>query len=129
MYAPKWASTTRKVITRANLVLTLFSMPVSTRRRVGSSAGRDGTTRISRTNTARVSTPITRKAVRHPATSPMNVPIGTPSTDPSGTEEKITAVARPTDSGGTSRPASPAPIDQNPPMVMPTMTRETRTSQ
>jgi hypothetical protein len=40
------------------------------------------------------------------------VPAGTPSTEPSGTEEKITAVARLADAGGTSRLASPAAIDQ-----------------
>lgn len=57
----------------------------------------------------------------------MNVPAGTPSTEPSGTAEKITAVARAADAGRTSRPASPAPMDQKPPMVIPTSTRETRT--
>lgn len=62
--------------------------------------------------TQRVRIPMTRNAVRHPATSPISVPSGTPSTDPRGTAEKITAVARPTDSAGTSRLASPAPMDQ-----------------
>ncbi len=54
----------------------------------------------------------------------MKVPAGTPSTEPSGTAEKITAVAVPTACGGTRRPASPAPIDQKPPMVRPTSTLE-----
>jgi hypothetical protein len=35
----------------------------------------------------------------------MKVPAGTPSTEPSGTKEKITAVARPTDSA--ARDGSP----------------------
>ncbi|ARX81201.1 hypothetical protein SMD44_00599 [Streptomyces alboflavus] len=88
-----------------------------------------GSTRTMTPQPTTLRTPMTVKAVRHPAASPRKVPSGTPSTDPRGTAEKITAVALPTDSGGTSRPASPAPIDQNPPMVTPTRTRETRTSQ
>jgi hypothetical protein len=59
----------------------------------------------------------------------MRVPVGTPRTDPSGTAEKITAVALPTEPGGTSRSANPAPIDQKPPIVIPTMIREVNTSQ
>ncbi|HEV7974003.1 hypothetical protein [Amycolatopsis sp.] len=45
-------------------------------------------------------------------------------TEPSGTAEKITAVARPASSGLTSGAASPAPIDQNAPITNPTRVRD-----
>jgi hypothetical protein len=93
---------------------------------VACSGGSGGITDTSAANTTRDSTPIAANAVRHPATSPRNVPSGTPSTEPSGTAAKITAVARPTEAAGTRRGASPTPIDQNPPIVTPTAARETR---
>lgn len=55
--------------------------------------------------------------------------MGTPSTEPSGTAEKITAVARPACASGTSREARLAPMDQKAPMTSPTRTRETIISQ
>jgi hypothetical protein len=71
-----------------------------------------------------LSTPRTTNALRQPPCWAMKVPAGTPKTDPTGTAEKITAVAAPTCSGRTSRAARPAPIDQKPPITMPTSARD-----
>ncbi|CUJ97709.1 Uncharacterised protein [Achromobacter ruhlandii] len=65
-------------------------------------------------------------ALRQPATSPIQAPSGTPSTDATATPPKITAVAMPTAAGGTSRPARPPATAQMPPMQMPTRTRAAR---
>lgn len=79
------------------------------------------------TRASNPSAPTAANAVRQPARSPMNVPVGTPRTEAVSTPPKITAVARGTWFSGTSRRAMPPASDQKPPTLMPIRKRARRT--
>ena len=119
----KWLVTSNKVSSSPACSFLLASCLPNWRKVAELAVGSAGMTARCSASTRALNNAMKPKAQRHPATSPICAPSGTPSTEAAATPPKIIDVARPVERAGTSRPARPPAMAQIPPMQKPTSTR------